>query len=206
MRNKKGQFVKGERASPSTEFKPREHWRVAHRFRDKEWLEIEYINKERSAKEIANDFGVTDGAIFFWLKKHNIRTRSMKEIRSKKHWGLLGKSNGMYGKRGEKNGNWKGGCTPDRQAFYLSTEWKIACKEVWKRDCARCLRCNSDKDLHVHHIVSFSRIEFRADPANLVLLCKKCHSFVHSKENIKGDFIEKECLGRSAQFVVRARD
>ena len=28
--------------------------------------------------------------------------------------------------------------------------------------------------------------------ANLVLLCVKCHRFVHSKKNVNGEFIGKE--------------
>jgi len=34
--------------------------------------------------------------------------------------------------------------------------------------------------------------EIRADANNLVLLCVKCHRFVHSKKNINGEFIGKE--------------
>ena len=43
--------------------------------------------------------------------------------------------------------------------------------------------------LHVHHIVSFAEEEYRVDPDNLVLLCVKCHRFVHSKKNIEREFI-----------------
>lgn len=191
MRNNKGQFLKGERASPATEFKKGEHWRPTQLFRDKEWLTKEYIDKKRSAKSIATDFGVTEAAILFWLRKHGIKRRSVTEIRKMKHWGLAGNQNGMYGKHGKEVGNWKGGCTPERQAFYSSLEWKEVCPKVWKRDRARCLRCGSDNDLHVHHIASFAIKELRADLMNLVLLCKKCHNFVHSKKNTKGDFIVK---------------
>jgi hypothetical protein len=73
MRNEKGQFVKGFRSSPKTEFKKGEHWRDYKPFWNKDWLYAEYIIKEKSALEIANDFNITDTAILFWLHKTQYR-------------------------------------------------------------------------------------------------------------------------------------
>jgi len=70
--------------------------------------------------------------------------------------------------------------------------WKSACSYVYKRDNAQCVRCSSKDDLHIHHIVSFADTDLRAEVSNLVLLCVKCHRFVHSKKNINGEFIGKE--------------
>jgi len=78
MNNNNGRFKKGEHRSPSTEFKKGEHWRQHKPYWDKEWLESEYTEKQRSANEIANQFGITESAILFLLRKHNIQTRSMK--------------------------------------------------------------------------------------------------------------------------------
>ena len=103
MNNNNGRFKKGEHRSPSTEFKKGEHWRQHKPYWDKEWLESEYTEKQRSANEIANQFGITESAILFWLRKHNIQTRSMADIRAIKYWGLSGEKNGMYGKTGIKN-------------------------------------------------------------------------------------------------------
>ena len=36
---------------------------------------------------------------------------------------------------------------------------------------------------NIHHIVSFANKDLRTDPNNLVLLCFKCHKWVHSKAN-----------------------
>jgi len=102
MNNNNGRFKKGEHRSPSTEFKKGEHWRQHKPYWDKEWLESEYTEKQRSANEIANQFGITESAILFWLRKHNIQTRSMTDIRAIKYWGLSGEKNGMYGKTGIK--------------------------------------------------------------------------------------------------------
>jgi 5-methylcytosine-specific restriction endonuclease McrA len=97
-------------------------------------------------------------------------------------------------KRGENNASWLGGVTPQRQSFYRSREWKQAASAVWTRDCATCQRCKrkkikKDDKFHIHHIMSFSIKEFRTALSNLVLLCEKCHKFVHSRNNISCEFI-----------------
>lgn len=195
MRNNKGQFVKGQRSSPSTEFKPGEHWRKPQAFREKDYLLEEYTKKGRSTGEIAAEFGVTNAAILFWLRKHGIPRRTVSEARELKHWGLKGEQNGMYGRTGEDNPRWRGGCTPERQAFYASREWAAACSAVWARDNATCQRCgihhSKAVQFHIHHIVSFSVVELRAEVSNLILLCETCHDWVHSKKNTQQDFIKE---------------
>jgi hypothetical protein len=99
----------------------------------------------------------------------------------------------------EQNPNWKGGATPERQTFYRSDEWKACVKIIWTRDDATCQRCRLDHRtivrgsilFHIHHIDSFVIVERRADPDNLVLLCKPCHNWVHSKENADRIFLGK---------------
>ena len=183
MRKANGQFGKGD------------HWRAHQRFREADWLRHQYITEQRSAGEIASDFGVTDAAIIFWLKKHGIKRRSVSESRKIKKWGSVGPDNPMWNRRGELNPRWRGGVTPERQAFYTSAAWKAACASVWKRDHATCQRCKmrrkdqADMPFHIHHIVSFADKALRADPANLVLLCEACHLYVHSKKNINGEFL-----------------
>ena len=171
----KGQFKKGE------------HWREHKPYWDKDWLEKEYSIK--SCGDIASEWGVTEAAILFWLRKHGIKRRTISEARSLKHWGCSGSDNPMFGKGGELNQNWRGGCTPERQSVYVSQEWKSAVSFIYKRDNATCQRCGMKGKLHVHHIVSFAEEEYRVDPDNLVLLCVKCHRFVHSKKNIEREFI-----------------
>lgn len=189
-----GRFKKGERRSPATEFKKGEHWREHKPYWDKVWLENEYTNKKRSTADIANQFGVRDTAILFWLKKHGISTRTTSQTRAIKHWGASGKDNPMYGMTGGKNHNWKGGCTPERQLFYVSQEWAEAASTVWKRDKAHCVNCgasSTERKLHIHHIVSFSVAELRTDVNNLILLCFCCHRWVHSKKNSKKLYIKE---------------
>ena len=99
---------------------------------------------------------------------------------------------------GRKPANYKGGITPERQAFYRSEEWKSAVKQVWHRDNATCCRCgdhHNHKDLRgtfaIHHVDGFQITERRADPTNLILVCAPCHRWIHGKNNT-----EKLFLGR----------
>lgn len=99
-----------------------------------------------------------------------------------------------------ENPNWKGGATPERQTFYRSREWKAACCAVWARADACCERCGADYRLlrksipkfHVHHVWPFQIRETRAHPALLVLLCRPCHLFVHSKANVTREYLPQD--------------
>lgn len=117
----------------------------------------------------------------------------MSEIRKIKHWGLSGEQNGMFGKNGELNPNWRGGVTPERQLFYASAEWKNIVQVIWKRDKATCQKCSDkkieQKAFHIHHVVPFEVVDFRTDETNLMLVCKNCHDWVHSKKNKNGEYI-----------------
>jgi len=183
MRKANGQFGKGD------------HWREPRPFRDHDWLRENYVARQRSTGDIAAEFGTTDAAILFWLRKHGIPRRTVAEARSIKRWGASGADNPMWNKRGELNPRWLGGVTPERQAFYTSKAWKTACAAVWKRDKARCRRCDlqqkesPDMPFHIHHVVSFADKQLRADVSNLVLLCEACHQFVHSRGNVNREHL-----------------
>lgn len=178
-------------------FKPGHHWREPRPWWNKKWLYDQYIVCQRSASEIAQEAGITENAILYWLHKHKIKRRTISEARAVKHWGASGSDNPMWNKFGELNPNWKGGVTSERQAFYISQEWKDVCSATWKRDNATCQRCGLHKDdrndmpFHIHHIVTFANEELRADIDNLVLLCEACHQFVHSSENTEREFLPK---------------
>ena len=97
---------------------------------------------------------------------------------------------------------WKGGITPERQAVYASQEWKDAVKAVWARDGFACVRCAVDLRrasgvCAIHHVESFANKDLRTEPTNLVLLCKPCHLWVHSRKNVNKEFIKEsthECV------------
>lgn len=135
----------------------------------------------------------------FYGKKHTAESIAKMSESSKgpSPW-LCGKVNAWYGKKGSESRTWKGGVTPERQAFYSSDEWKEAVKVVWKRDNATCQQCGKWKDEYrdfqfdIHHLVSFADSKkLRAVPSNLVLVCRPCHLWIHSKENTEKKFIKE---------------
>lgn len=96
--------------------------------------------------------------------------------------------------RGERNGNWRGGVTLGRKVFNTSMGWRMLCREVYLRDNLTCQRCltkfNHDGEgFHCHHIIPFGNKETRLDINNIVLLCKTCHNFVHSRLNTGREFL-----------------
>ena len=144
-----------------------------------------------------------DGSV--WIgRKHSSKTKEKISAAAiadgRVPWG---KGNEPYwrGVTGDKHPSFKGGLTPERQAVYSSREWVDAVKIVWARDNATCQCCGKHHNteinrgkFHIHHIVTFQVKELQADPENLVLLCKDCHKFVHSKKNVSKQFIkEKQC-------------
>lgn len=104
----------------------------------------------------------------------------------------------MRGKKGAETSNWKGGHTPERQAFYSSPEWKSASREVKRRDNQTCQRCGkvklkgSREPFDIHHIVPFACVELRAVVSNLVYLCEPCHYWIHGPENTEKLFIKEQ--------------
>lgn len=157
-------------------------------------LKREYVDAERSASDIATQFGVTDAAIFFWLKRHNIPRRSISEARAIKHWGVEGSANPMFGRTGADNPRYIDGSSPERQRLYAQSVGRKFVSTVLRRDNYHCRRCSLGKigkrGLHVHHIKPWAgNPDLRFDLNNAVTLCQSCHRWVHSKANMQREFI-----------------
>lgn len=184
-RDNRGRFLKGYRYNTHTEFKPGTHRRWPKKPHwDYNWLYEEYVNKERSMREIAEECGVTENAVWFFVKKFAIPTRKMQEIRKKKHWGASGEDNPMYGKRGHLNPNYRGGNTPYRQHVYSRRDWRNLRRRVRYRDKGQCRLCGISGNLEMHHIVPVCKCPLLiADQNNVVMLCKKCHKRVGKNPN-----------------------
>jgi 5-methylcytosine-specific restriction endonuclease McrA len=162
------------------------HWREAKAYYDAEWLRTEYVDKQRSTGEIAAEFGVTDAAILFWLKKHGIPRRRISEARAIKRWGAVGPANPMYGRIGALNPNYKDGSSPERQRLYASGEGRELIRAVYRRDDYRCQSCGARKSgprsIHAHHVKPWAEFPaLRFDLDNLITLCRSCHHAAHRK-------------------------
>jgi hypothetical protein len=170
-----------------------------------------YNRTDEHKKKLKENFGNEVG-FSYWTGKH--RSEETKKKLSKFHTGKLaspetkkkmslahkgkntGKDSYWFGKQSP---NWKGGVTPEKQLFSGQKEWKQCCKDIWKRDNATCQRCkerfnHTQQTFEVHHIRPFWTGKQRTDYANLILVCRKCHTWIHSKKNLNRNFIliEKE--------------
>jgi len=96
-------------------------------------------------------------------------SRKMAELHS-------GKGNPMYGVRGEDAPNWQGG-EQMLQGWRRSAEWYEARRSALERDDHSCQNsdCNTQEQLHVHHIEPVSEGGDKFDEDNLVTLCQEHH-------------------------------
>jgi 5-methylcytosine-specific restriction endonuclease McrA len=65
-------------------------------------------------------------------------------------------------------------------AYRYSVEWTILRNAVLSRDNNQCVYCESDCNLHVHHL-TYDR-QGREYLSDLITLCATCHSEVHGRE------------------------
>lgn len=153
-----------------------------HRWFGRDWLHQEYIDRRRSAMEIATACGCSEPTVLRALRRFAIPRRTVHETRAVKRWGSDGERNPMFGRSGEKNPNWKGGITPFRERIYSSLEWKRVARSVRVRDSA-CRLCGSLAKWHIHHITPISRAPlFALELWNLIRLCVPCHTRVYGRE------------------------
>lgn len=192
----------------------------------KEWLIDQYFNQHKDCNQIGREIGRDGKSVWNWFKYYGIQInkrganfnknlcldgsnwvgrKHTDETKNKIRKARIEDGHVPYLKdgvhwlkhEGTIHPNFKGGLTPERQAFYSSIEWVELVKQVWQRDNATCQNCgkhhnetNNRGTFHIHHIISFQIREHRGELSNLVLLCKKCHRWVHSKDNINKKFIK----------------
>ena len=182
MPNDRGQFLKGE------------HWRMPKPHWQKAWLESKYVIGGMSAGDIAAECGCTEENIYHWLRKHGTSRRSISQARSLKHWGASGKGNPMFGRKGSANPRYVDGSSPERQRLYVQGAGREFLRTALAFGDYKCRRCSAvstgRKSLHVHHLRTWAgNPDLRFDLGNVVVLCRTCHSFVHSKANAKKEFL-----------------
>jgi len=79
-------------------------------YRDKDWLEDQYVNHERSTREIGKELNVSNKTIHNWLIKFNIKTRQQGKslgMKDKKH-SKETKEKISQSQIADKNHKWKG--------------------------------------------------------------------------------------------------
>lgn len=160
-----------------------------------------YLIQGKNTRQIAELLGAGQTSVLRWLKKAGIGIRTAREC-------CLRDGRVPYLKNGvhflklltrDQHPSWKGGITPERQQFYAGDEWRASSRKVWARDRKTCQRCGLEFEavisgtirFEIHHIDSFQIVERRATLDNLILLCERCHTWIHSKSNTEGVLLGK---------------
>jgi len=138
------------------------HYHALKPYHDKDWLEREYVEKQRTSTDIAEPFGVDPDTILRNMNKLGIPRRSQAESLR-----LSGAA------RGPNNPAWRGGVAD----WDYNPGWKSTARKIRKRDNYTCQLCGTKfpkraRSLHVHHIDSDKTNDSHA---NLICLCAKCH-------------------------------
>ncbi len=144
----------------------------------------------------ADNFMSQPGAVNpFRGHKHTAATKKTlsRKASISKPW-LRGKANGMSGRTGATNPNFKDGSSPDRQRLYASGDGKDFLRAIYARDKYTCQRCGASKkgprDLHAHHLKRWAgNPTLRFDASNVVTLCRTCHRWVHSTKNVSSEYL-----------------
>jgi hypothetical protein len=160
----------------------------------KEWLEQKRLKETLTAKEIASQSNTTIDIV-----KHKLRDFAIKlSAEAKKTltsfpkraipWnkGLryknpkISQSPGYINRkipRGKDHPNWKGGIVREDRKWLLGVS-----EQIYKKYNYMCAICSSkDQGLNAHHVDPVWHNKERSmDITNLICLCKKCHSRIHS--------------------------
>lgn len=90
---------------------------------------------------------------------------------------MQGEDNHMYGRYGERGGNWKGGISTEKQIFRSSTAYEIWRASVIKRDKNICQMCGTKIGAkHAHHIKPYRLYkdpDISLDVDNGITLCSE---------------------------------
>lgn len=133
-------------------------WKDQRKHTKEEYLREEYVEKNRTGSEIAEECGVSCDVIYHWMDKHGI-DRKNRYV-------------------GENAPNWKGGHASD-----YGSNWKRQRDKARARDNNTCQDCGHEWQegeirLDVHHIIplkEFDVPEEANDLDNLITLCRECH-------------------------------
>jgi len=153
---------------------------------NREWLELEYVEKRKSTTAIAAEIGCSARSVALWLERHRIQARetgselghernSTDDVRQK----MSAAKRGQF--IGPDNPNWRGGIQlkhPERNR-YPAKMWVKAVKD---RDGWKCAQCGASDQLHAHHIKRWKdHPALRYEVSNGVTLCHTCHELAHGR-------------------------
>lgn len=172
---------------------------MSKNYKNKEWLNEQYIILEKSAYQIAKECNVCDSTIRYWLRIFFIKIRttseSMKisqnrpETKKKISEALKGVNNYMFGKHhseeakrkmsevrlGKKNPNWKGDLAKDKSKYNRIHNIVRRLKPKPNK-CEDCGKETSDLDLSFNNFHKDANpIYYTENPNDYTYRCAECH-------------------------------
>lgn len=75
-------------------------------------------------------------------------------------------------------------CSPEYKKYLCSPEWMQIRERILCRDAFQCRMCGEKDNLHVHHIHGRYRFHEENHPECLMVLCDRCHRFIHRYWNV----------------------
>jgi len=98
--------------------------------------------------------------------------------------------------------------TIDRKCYIFSPRWRTLRAHIIEEEKGICRRCKVktvDKQ-YVHHIVSADISKYRYNENNLLLLCEKCHNWVHSRHNVQKEYLIRSAYGITDEQLKAFKD
>ncbi len=126
----------------------------------KSFLIKEYVKKGKAVLTIAKNIQCSADSIRYYLKKYSIPINKMSlEGRKNLSKANSGERNGMFGKNGELNPNYKDGKSPLAILMRNLLEYNQWRKQIFKRDNFTCRECGQYAgELEAHHIKPFKKL------------------------------------------------
>ncbi len=165
------EFKPGQRISPKTEFKPGHAYHLGRKRSDefKQRMVARYKNQRY---KVACDFCGKPISATMYQVKHSDHMFCNRQCAASYF-------------SGENNNKWRGGITEENKRIRGSSEMLLWKKAVMERDGYLCYMCGDAGQLHAHHIKSFAtHKDLRFDISNGITLCPECHGWCHA-ENVE---------------------
>lgn len=174
-------------------------------YKDKEWLNLQYIINNFSQKEIADIAGISHHTVRSWIRKFNLQKPLGSWTIGKVPWNKGRRYNNppmsttnklIVSQRmmGSNNHRWKGGITKD--AITIRRPVNKLRSLIYQRDGNTCRLCkNTSINTSIHHIIPiWANKTLATDIDNLAVLCNSCHYKIHGHELEYVDQLNREYI------------
>lgn len=166
-------------------------------YRSRKWLELHYEKQNKTAVQIAKEFGFNVSTIKKWIKKHNLR------VKPKSYWNVgrvpwnkglsehddvrvLSQANAM------REFHWD--CGTNSKKTKIERVKKLSKRTYHKTVGGLCSVCKSENNLQVHHL---DEDRLNNNNKNLITVCASCHQRIHAKNilvAIQDEITSIECV------------